>query len=71
MIAALLHLILILVVIGVIWWAAKEIVGVMPIEGAIKNVILVVIKVVALVLVCVLVVQFVIVLLGGGLHITI
>lgn len=64
MLSLLIALIVELVLFGVFWWAAKEIIGVIPMDGTIKNVILVVLRVVLLVVIAVMLLKFATTFLG-------
>lgn len=63
MIEALFHLVIVLIVAGVILWAVTQIISVIPMDATIKNMLNVVVRVVAVLIVVLAVIQLVVVLL--------
>lgn len=65
MLSLLLSLVIDLILLGVFYWAAATIIGVIPMDSTIKSVALTVLKVLVLVIVAILVIKVAVALLGG------
>lgn len=62
MIALLIHLLILLVVLGLIWWAVTTILGVLPLPAPIKTVV----NVIMIVILCIVVIYALLGLVGGS-----